>query len=62
MHLYLYKQDPSRYLLDQSQQWRHQNNVWNLFKVKNKGNKMKLITSVVFIIDFEQVNIGWDSN
>ena len=27
----------SRYLLVQIQQWEQQNNVWNLFKVKNKA-------------------------
>ena len=30
---------PSRHLLVQSQQWKHQNNVWNLFNVNNKENK-----------------------
>ena len=36
---------PSRHLLVQSQQWKHHNNVWNLFKVDNNG----------FI-----VNAGWE--
>ena len=30
---------PSRYLLVQSQQWKYQNNVWNLFKVNNKETR-----------------------
>ena len=35
---------PCRHLLIQSQQWKHQNNVWSLFKVNNKDtsiNKFK---------------------
>ena len=28
-----------RYLLVQSKQWEHQNNVWNLFKINKKGTK-----------------------
>ena len=27
---------PSRYLLAQRPQWKHLNNVWNLFKINNK--------------------------
>ena len=30
---------PSRLLLVQNQQWKHQNNVWNLFKVTNKDSR-----------------------
>ena len=39
---------PRRNLLVQSQLWKHQSNVWNLFKVKNK------YTSSVYIVNFEQ--------
>ena len=38
---------PSQYLLTQSQQWKHQNNVWNLFKVNNKDS--------FFFVNFEQI-------
>ena len=27
---------PSQHLLVQNQQWKHQKNIWNLFKVNNK--------------------------
>ena len=30
---------PSRYLFDQSLQWKYYNNVWNLFKVNNKETR-----------------------
>ena len=66
---------PSRYLLFESQQWKHENNVWNLFKAINKDTRMILLTSFWFlycyiwtdftncsrvsIVDFEQVNVGW---
>ena len=33
------KNIPSWYLLAQSQQWKYQNNVWNLFKVNNKDTR-----------------------
>ena len=35
----------SRHLLVQSQQWKHQNNMWNLFKVNNKDTKTTSVTS-----------------
>ena len=40
---YVQKNAPIRYLLVQSQQYKHQNDVWNLFKVNNKD----------FIVTFE---------
>ena len=62
------------HLLVQSQQWKHQKNVWNLFKVNNKDNSLTSMAwfwclycqlwigftnvSCVFIVDFEQVNAG----
>ena len=39
------------------QQWRHQNNVWNLFKVINKDTRMtSWRRSDVFIVNFEQMS------
>ena len=35
---------PIQYSLVQSQQWRHQNNVPNMFKVNNKEPRMTLLT------------------
>ena len=35
LHMYLSYVKPSRHLLVQSQQWKHKNNVWNIFKVDN---------------------------
>ena len=40
------KTQTSRHLLVQSQQWRHQNNVWNLFQVNNKDNRTMSLTSL----------------
>ena len=34
-----------RHLLVQSQQWKHQNNVWNLFKVNSKDTRTTSLTS-----------------
>ena len=42
------RNSPSRYLLVQSQQCKHQNNVWNLFKVYNKDTRT---TSLALFID-----------
>ena len=66
---------PSQQLLVQSQQWKHQNNVWNLFKINNDDTRTTSITSFwglycypkavfthrssVSIVDFKQVNSGW---
>ena len=36
---------PIQYSLVQIQQWRHQNNVPNMFKVNNKETRMTLLTS-----------------
>ena len=41
------KSQPSQHLPFQSQQWKSQNNLWNLFKVTNKDNQ-----------NFKQVNAG----
>ena len=53
---------PSQHLLVQSPRWKHQNNVFNMFNVKNKGTRTTLLWTdfmhffEVFIVDFEQVN------
>ena len=39
----------SRHLPVQSQQWEHQSNVWNLFKVNNKDTR-------TIITDFGQIS------
>ena len=41
------------------QQWKHQNNVWNLLKVNNKHD---MHFSGVSIVDSEQLNAGWELN
>ena len=33
-------QTKTRHLLAQSQQWKHQNNVWNMLKARNKDTSM----------------------
>ena len=41
----------------QSQQWKHQNNVLNLFKVNDKGNRvMSRRHCGVFFVNFEQIS------
>ena len=48
---------PSRHLLVQIQQQKHQSNVWNLFKVNSKENKDPIeVLSVIFIVNFEQIS------
>ena len=37
-------QNEQTYLLVQSQQWKHQNNMWNLFKVNNKDTRTTSLT------------------
>ena len=65
----------SRYLLVQNQQWKHQNNVWSLFKFNNKDNTTTSMTSFcclycqlwtdfthfsdVFIVTLNKLNAGW---
>ena len=45
---------PSQHLLPQNQQWKHQNNVWNLLKVNNKEPEWHhLCHSDVSIVTFE---------
>ena len=53
---------PSWHLFVQSQQWKHQNNVWNLLKVNNKETKMMPLISQcsgVSTANFEQENASW---
>ena len=44
---------PNRHLLVQGQQWKYQNNMWNLFKFNNKDVWHRF---VVFIVNFEQMS------
>ena len=41
---------PSRHLLVQSQQWKHQNNVWNLTKVNNKDTDVNDVVLVSLLL------------
>ena len=44
-------------LLDQSQRWKHQDNLWNLFKVDNKTPERRHWQCFgVFLVDFEQTS------
>ena len=36
---------PCRYLLFQSRQWKHKNDVWNLYKISNQDTRMTSLTS-----------------
>ena len=48
---------PSRHLIIQNQQWKHYNDVWNLFKVNNRDtDQRQWPRSGVFIINFEQIS------
>ena len=42
---------PSRHLLVQKQQWKHQNNVWNLFKVNNKDTRRLVLVSLLLSLN-----------
>ena len=44
------RNSPSRYLLVQSQQCKHQNSVWNLFKVYNKDTRTTSLTLFIDVI------------
>ena len=58
--------------LVQNHQWKHQNNMWNLFKINNKDVSELLLVSLlltwnihcscVSIVKFKQVNTGWDGS
>ena len=61
-------------LLVQIQQWKYQNNVWNLFKVNSvfivdleqfrfdlEQSNTRTYCSSVSIVDFEQIDAGWVS-
>ena len=46
----------SWHLLTQSQQWKHQSNVWNPYKVNNKDSRRRHSQrSGVYIANFEQI-------
>ena len=53
---YSYDSFPAGIYFFQSQQWKHQSNVWKLFKVTNKDVRSRHGASIV---EFEQVNAGW---
>ena len=48
------KKHPSQHLLVQSQQWKHQNSVRNLFEVNNNRTG-------VFIVDLEELKLAGKS-
>ena len=45
----LRRSQPSQHLLAQGQQWKHQNNMLNLFKVNNKGTRTTSLTSFWYL-------------
>ena len=47
--VYCDKSFPSQYLLVQRRQWKHQNNLSNLFKVNNKNTITTSMTSFWFM-------------
>ena len=69
-----YDSQPNGHLLVQSKEWKHQSNVWNLFKLKNENTRTMPIMSLwclycqlwtdfrhcsdISIIDFEELNTG----
>ena len=50
---------PNLQLIVQSQQWKHQKNVWNLFKANNRTDLAQYFG--VSIGDLDQVNPNWDN-
>ena len=42
---------PSRYLLVKSQEWKHQDNVWNLFKISNKDFRDVVLVSLLLTLN-----------
>ena len=42
------KEKLSRYLLVPSQYWKHQKNLWNLFKVNSKDTRTTLLTLLLY--------------
>ena len=51
-------------LLVQSQQWKHQKNMWDLSQVNSKCTKMILLTCISNNgkAGFEQVKAGWEES
>ena len=48
--------DPNRDFLVKSQSWKHQGNVWNLFKLETEtSERHHWRRSGVFILNFEQI-------
>ena len=50
----IFCQLPNWYLIAQNQQWKHQDNLWNLFKVSNEDTRTTSLTG--FIVKFEQIS------
>ena len=61
---------PRRYLLVQSQKWKHQNKIWNLFKVTNKDTRTTCLYCFLWTnvtdfavgsnVEFQQLNACWN--
>ena len=50
----------SQHLLVRSQQWKHQNNVWNIFEVENEGTRAMLVTKYFWVT--RSLSARWDAN
>ena len=50
----------SQHLLVRSQQWKHENNVWNIFEVENKGTRAMLVTKYFWVT--RNLSARWDAN
>ena len=48
---------PSKHLFFQIQQWKRQNNVWNLFQVATRLERWQWLRSGFFIVNFEQTSL-----
>ena len=76
--LYHTRNQASQHLLVQNQQWKHQTNVWKMFKVNNKDTRTILLASLrclycqlwtnfmhstgVSVVDFGQLHVSWSWN
>ena len=58
LHITVFEMNlPSRYFIVQKQHWKCQRNVWNMFKVNNKGTRTtSLLSFWVFNVNFEQIS------
>ena len=53
--IFLSMTTPSGHLFVQSQQWKYQTNVWNLFKINNEGTRTRSMISF-WCLYFEQIS------